>query len=137
MTYDLGRFLEAQQHDYDRALTEMQRGRKTSHWMWYIFPQRQGLGHSANAQYYGLAGPGEAAAYLAHPVLGRRLMAITEVVLQHPEKTALEIFGHPDNLKFHSCMSLFAQLPEAPEVFQKALAVFFDGRTDATSREHA
>ncbi len=122
MKYDLSRFLKAQETDYARALVEIQNGRKQSHWMWFIFPQLKGLGHSSTSQFYGIEGPGEAAAYLAHPVLGKRLVEITRAALQHREKTPLQIFGHPDNLKFHSCMALFASVPNAPDVFREGIA---------------
>lgn len=131
MPYDLSRFLKAQETDYTRALAEIRKGRKASHWMWYIFPQIKGLGHSGTAQFYGLAGLGEAAEYLAHPVLGPRLVEITEAAVQHSGKTPLQIFGYPDNLKFHSCMTLFAQAPCASPVFRKALDLFFEGKEDA------
>ncbi len=133
MKHDLSRFLKAQEDDYDRALSEIRAGRKCSHWMWYIFPQLKGLGHSGTAQFYGISGKAEAEAYLAHPVLGPRLVQITEAALQHTGKTPLQILGHPDNLKFHSCMTLFAQLPEAPSAFRNALDAFFSGGEDAAT----
>lgn len=130
MKYDLSRFVKAQESDYDRALAEIRKGRKTSHWMWYFFPQLKGLGHSSTAQFYGLAGLGEAHDFLNHPVLGPRLVEITAAALGHPDKTPLQIFGHPDNLKFHSSITLFARIAGAPGVFQEALNVFFNGQPD-------
>lgn len=131
MKHDLARFLKAQETDYAQALIEIQHGHKRSHWMWYVFPQLKGLGHSGTARFYGLSGKSEAGAYLTHPVLGPRLIQITEAALAHADKTPLQIFGHPDNMKFHSCMTLFAQLPDAPPVFRNALDTFFSGKEDA------
>lgn len=131
MTYDLDRFITAQKTSYVQALAEVEAGRKRSHWMWYVFPQLQGLGYSSTAQLYGLSGIEEAEAYLAHPVLGSRLIRITTAALQHPDKTPLALFGSPDHLKFHSCMTLFARLPQTHPVFREALNTFFAGAEDA------
>ncbi|RYD52639.1 MAG: DUF1810 domain-containing protein [Sphingobacteriales bacterium] len=131
MTYNLDRFVTAQQSSYAQALAEIEAGRKRTHWMWFVFPQLKGLGYSSTAQFYGLSGIAEAEAYLAHPVLGPRLVQIATAALQHPEKTPLELFGSPDNLKFQSCMTLFACLPQTDPLFRKALETFFSGTEDA------
>jgi uncharacterized protein (DUF1810 family) len=131
MTYDLDRFVTAQKSSYAQALAEMEGGHKRSHWMWFVFPQLKGLGSSSTAQLYGLSGIAEAKAYLHHPVLGPRLIQIAAAALQHSDKTPLELFGSPDNLKFQSCMTLFARLPQTDPVFRKALEAFFSGTEDA------
>ena len=126
----LQRFLDAQQHDYQTALSEMQAGRKRSHWMWYIFPQIQGLGFSSMAQRYAIADAAEAAAYLAHPTLGARLIEISRAVLAAPGSNATAVMGSPDDLKLRSSMTLFAQVPGADPVFQQVLDKFYGGRPD-------
>ncbi len=113
MNYNLDRFLMAQETSYVRALAEIQSGAKLSHWMWYIFPQLLGLGHSANAKFYGISGIPEAQAYLEHETLSQRLITITEAVLAIENKSAEEIFGYPDYLKFQSSMSLFHEAAQA------------------------
>ncbi|MDQ7948818.1 MAG: DUF1810 domain-containing protein, partial [Pedobacter sp.] len=119
MKFNLDRFVAAQQRDFHQALAEVKNGRKQSHWMWYIFPQLKGLGQSEMSKFYGLAGLDEASAYLAHPILGKNLIEISNALLDLAQSDALKIFGSPDNLKLRSCMSLFAGLPEAPPVFEK------------------
>ena len=128
--YDLQRFLDAQQTQYQQALEELRAGRKRSHWIWFIFPQLQGLGRSAMAQRYAISGRAEAEAYLQHPVLGPRLLACTEAVLKHCADSAQQILGSPDDLKFRSCMTLFAQAAQDPAPFEQALQSFFDGQAD-------
>ena len=108
--YNLQRFLDAQQSDYEQALTEVGNGRKYSHWVWYIFLQLKGLGMSYNSQYYGISGKEEAEAYLTYPVLGERLREITSVFLQLKNKTAQEVFGSLDAMKVLSCMTLFNEV---------------------------
>ena len=130
MENDLTRFLAAQERDYERALTEIRRGRKSSHWIWYIFPQLKGLGSSSNASFYGIEGLEEASAYLRHPVLGPRLIEISRALLAHAGKTATGIMGSPDDLKLRSCMTLFARVPGADPVFSRVLTQFFDGKKD-------
>lgn len=127
---DLQRFLDAQQRDYQTALGEIQAGRKRSHWMWYIFPQIQGLGHSSLAQHYAIADAAEAAAYLAHPTLGPRLVEISRALRALPGSNATAVMGTPDDLKLRSSMTLFAQVPGADAVFQQVLAKYFGGRPD-------
>ena len=133
--YDLGRFLEAQASCYPRVLEELAAGEKTSHWMWFVFPQLKGLGVSSIARRFGLSGLGEARAYLAHPLLGSRLRECTRTVLTVERRTANEIFGSPDDLKLRSCLTLFAQAA-APSparedrVFGEALAKYYRGEPD-------
>ena len=126
--YDLDRFLKAQSlvwGGYATALDEMKQGRKVSHWIWYIFPQEKGLGHSENSKYYGLDGDDEARAYLAHPVLGARLREITATVLSHCDENIYDIMGSRiDVKKLRSCMRLFNRV--APnDVFKDVLETFF------------
>jgi uncharacterized protein (DUF1810 family) len=130
-TFDLNRFVDAQRPVFDRALQELLAGRKTTHWIWFVFPQLRGLGNSDMAERFGLSGAGEAAAYLRHPVLGPRLIESVAALQQHRHKSALEILGHPDDLKLRSCLTLFAAIAPDKAVFQEALAQFFDGETDA------
>lgn len=133
--YDLQRFVDAQQAHYEQALNELRSGRKHSHWMWFIFPQLQGLGRSAMAQRYAISGRDEAIAYLQHPLLGARLRACTEAMLEHGSRSARQILGSPDDLKFHSSMTLFAQTASDPALFEQALQVFFNGRPNPASLE--
>jgi uncharacterized protein (DUF1810 family) len=133
--YDLSRFVEAQAHCYARVLQELAAGEKTSHWMWFIFPQLRGLGLSATARRFGLSGIEEARAYLAHPLLGARLRECTRTLLTVEGRTAHEIFGSPDDLKLRSCLTLFAQAAgasPAPEdqVFGEALTRHYRGEPD-------
>lgn len=128
--YDLERFKRAQARDYDIALREIRSGRKRSHWMWYIFPQVRGLGHSSMADYYGLDGREEARAYLADPMLGPRLLAISEALLELEDKDAARIFGFPDVLKLRSCMTLFAAVSEEGSVFHRVLDAYYHGEKD-------
>jgi uncharacterized protein (DUF1810 family) len=129
--FDLERFVAAQTGVFATVEDELRAGRKRSHWMWFIFPQLRGLGHSPTAQFYALGSLDEARAYLAHPVLGLRLVRCTEHVLALTGRNPNAIFGSPDDLKFHSSMTLFALANEAPEsVFRKALERYFDGRPD-------
>lgn len=129
MKDDLQRFVDAQARVIDHVRRELKSGHKTSHWMWYIFPQIKGLGHSATAQRYAITGLEEARAYLAHPVLGPRLVECVRLVLAHVGCTRQEIFGAPDDLKFHSSMTLFAQVSQDP-VFRQALDRFCEGKED-------
>ena len=127
---DLERFVQAQENVYPTALAELRAGRKRSHWMWFIFPQIEGLGRSDMAQRYAIRSADEAAAYAAHPLLGARLRACAQAVLDHADEDVDAIFGHPDNLKFHSSMTLFADVAPDEAVFQDCLDTFFDGRAD-------
>lgn len=128
---DLERFVEAQNPVYGQVMEELQAGHKRSHWMWYVFPQLDGLGHSAMAERYALAGIDEARAYLAHPLLGPRLEACVTALLQHGDKSAREILGSPDHLKLRSCLTLFARAAPDNPLFQFALVQFYDGEPDA------
>lgn len=128
---NLQRFLDAQTRDYATALAEITTGRKRSHWMWYIFPQVRGLGFSEMAHRYGIRDAAEAAAYLAHPVLGPRLVEISGALLGLPGSNATSIMGSPDDLKLRSSMTLFAQVPGADAVFQAVLDKFYGGAKDA------
>ncbi|WP_333698065.1 DUF1810 domain-containing protein [Bacteroides congonensis] len=131
--YNLQRFLDAQQGDYERALTEVRNGRKYSHWIWYIFPQLKGLGMSYNSQYYGISGKEEAEAYLAHPILGERLREITSAFLQLKGKTAQDVFGALDAMKILSCMTLFNEV--APDdLFQQVIDRYYQGKTDEMTK---
>jgi len=128
--FELERFVAAQRDVYSVALAELRAGRKRSHWMWFVFPQVAGLGHSAMAQKYAIRSGDEAAAYLAHPLLGPRLRECAQAVLAHRDESVDAIFGHPDNLKFQSSMTLFADVAPHEAVFQDCLDAFFDGRSD-------
>jgi len=128
--YDLQRFVDAQAPVYEQALDELRAGRKTSHWMWFVFPQLRGLGHSATAQHFGIASLDEARAYLRHPLLASRLEECTRAVIGIDGRSATEILGSPDGLKFRSCMTLFhCAAPENP-IFDAALRKYFDGEPD-------
>ena len=127
----LDRFLTAQGRDYHTALVEVKAGRKRSHWMWYIFPQIRGLGFSELAQHYAIADAAEAAAYLRHPVLGPRLVEISNALLALPGSNATAVMGTPDDLKLRSSMTLFTQVPGADGVFQQVLDKFFGSAPDA------
>ncbi len=128
--HDLARFVAAQGGDYDRALAEVRSGRKETHWMWYVFPQIDGLGHSATAKRYAIAGRAEAEAYLGHPLLGSRLVECAEAALAVPRKSAAEVFGSPDDLKLRSCATLFACVAPDGSVFHRLLARYFPSGPD-------
>ena len=133
--HDLQRFIEAQDPVYSQVCAELAAGAKTSHWMWFVFPQLKALGRSATAQHFGIASRAEALAYWQHPVLGPRLKACSELVVAVEGRTALQIFGSTDELKFRSCMTLFAQVAPQEPVFNRALAKYFGGEGDATTLE--
>jgi uncharacterized protein (DUF1810 family) len=136
--FRLARFLEAQQRVYAQAHAELAAGRKHSHWMWFVFPQLAGLGSSTTARHYAITSLEEASAYLAHPVLGERLRECTRLVLKAEGSTIGQIFGYPDDLKFRSCMTLFARVTgdvrddKRPEnrLFAEALGRYFAGEPD-------
>jgi uncharacterized protein (DUF1810 family) len=128
--YLLSRFVQAQEHDYSKALKEIRRGRKCSHWMWYIFPQFDGLGFSSTSKYYAIKSRAEAEQYLNHPVLGLRMVECAEAVLELEGRSALEIFGSTDELKLWSCATLFACVSPADSVFDRLLAKYFQGERD-------
>ena len=135
MADTFGHFVQAQAGTYERACAELAAGEKQSHWMWFIFPQLAGLGHSAMAQRYALADLDEAVAYLLHPVLGPRLHRLAEIVNGVQGRSASQIFGYPDDLKFHSSMTLFAmaaqRADDVDEVYQTALERYFNAPMDA------
>lgn len=133
LDHSLARFVVAQERMYPRALEEVKNGRKVSHWIWYIFPQLKGLGHSNKSIYYGLDGIEEARAYLAHPILGARLREITTAVLQS-DKSADEIFGGIDTIKLRSCMTLFNEVAE-DDLFGRVLLKCFEGKSDCKTLE--
>lgn len=127
---ELIKFLDAQNQVYLKALSEIKNGKKSTHWMWYIFPQIKGLASSETAQYYGIKDLNEATTYLQHPILGKHLIEIAEEVLNLNGKTASEIFGTPDDMKLRSCMTLFANAKNADPVFAKVLDKYFNGLPD-------
>ncbi len=128
MQFHLSRFAKAQEHDYPLALAEIKRGHKRSHWIWYIFPQLRGLGFSEMSEYYGINGLGEARAYLAGPVLGGRLIEISQALLAHAGKDVEDILGFIDAVKVRSCMTLFDAAADDPDnVFARVLDVFYGG----------
>ena len=128
--YNLQRFLTAQAKDYESALAELHRGRKESHWIWYIFPQVTGLGQSSMSQEYAIRSKGEAVAYLEHAILGARLVRCCEALLKHERKKVEEIMGYPDDLKLRSSMTLFAKISMRGSVFHKILNAFYAGQMD-------
>lgn len=129
--YDLQRFLSAQDPVYAHVLEELRSGEKRSHWMWFIFPQLQGLGRSAMAVKYAITSLGEAQVYLDHPILGSRLRECTDLVNGVRGRRIDQIFGYPDDLKFHSSMTLFSTVAPDMEVFDHALQQYFGGQRDA------
>ena len=131
--YHLSRFVEAQQPVYARAFEELQAGHKRSHCMWFVFPQLQGLGRSEMAARYAISDVDEARAYLAHEVLGPRLKRCVMALMQHPDKSARQMLGTPDDLKLHSCLTLFDKADPDEALWQLALLQFFDGVPDAAT----
>lgn len=125
---DLSRFTKAQEQDFKTAFKEIKNGRKMSHWMWYIFPQIQGLGKSSTSQYYGIKDLNEARAFINDPYLGGNLKKISMALLELEENNAVAIFGKPDDIKLKSCMTLFSCISEEGSIFHKVLGKYFDGR---------
>lgn len=130
MPADLNRFVEAQETKYNIALSEIKNGTKRTHWMWYIFPQIAGLGFTDFNRYYAIQNKEEATQYLHHPILGKRLLEITNAVVEINDKTALEIFGIQDERKLKSCMTLFSILNNPNPVFQQVLDKYYKGMKD-------
>lgn len=128
--FDLQRFVDAQDSVIGRVKTELRSGQKRSHWMWYIFPQLQSLGRSRKSKYYGIGSQAEAEAYLAHPVLEPRLRDCTSLVTDISSRSVHDIFGSPDDLKFHSSMTLFEAVATDTEPFQTALDKYYGGERD-------
>ncbi|HYL62642.1 MAG TPA: DUF1810 domain-containing protein [Candidatus Methylomirabilis sp.] len=133
--YDLQRFVEAQKDCIDDVLRELSEGRKRSHWMWFVFPQIKGLGLSSTARHFAIGSRKEAAAFLAHPILGARLRKCTQLVAQVEGRSLREIFGSPDDLKFRSCVTLFAQATSDNQVFLDALKKHCGGEFDPLTME--
>jgi len=129
------RFVDAQEPVFPEVLKELRAGRKTSHWMWFIFPQIEGLGHSSTARYFAIRSLDEAKAYLRHPVLGPRLRECARLVNAVEGRTASQIFGDPDDLKFRSSMTLFAQATDDNAEFVEAIRKYFSGEFDAATVE--
>ncbi len=129
-TYDLNRFISAQHEVYNRVLKELKSGMKRTHWMWFVFPQIHGLGHSATAEYYAIKSIEEAQAYLNHPLLGPRLLECAEAVLAVEGRSASQIFGYPDDLKLKSSMTLFASVADSGSLFVRVLDKYFLGERD-------
>jgi uncharacterized protein (DUF1810 family) len=133
---DLERFVEAQANGvHARALAELRAGRKVSHWMWFVFPQAAGLGSSPTSRRYAIGSLEEARGYLDHPVLAPRLVECAQAVLSHPDRTAREIMGTPDDAKLRSSMTLFALAADSEPAFQQVLDTFFDGERDPRTLE--
>ena len=128
--YDLNRFIEAQEVNYDDAISELRAGRKRTHWMWYVFPQIAGLGNSAMSYRYGIRSEDEARAYLAHPVLGPRLTECAEAVLAIDNRSAHDIFGSPDDLKLKSSATLFAHVSPPGSIFEQILDRYYSSERD-------
>ncbi|NJD54854.1 MAG: DUF1810 domain-containing protein [Nitrospirae bacterium] len=128
--FDLARFVSAQEKSYASALSELRDGEKRTHWMWYIFPQIDGLGHSPTAKFYAIKSAEEARQYLRHPVLGPRLLACAEAVLSVEGLSASQIFGFPDDVKLRSSMTLFASIAGPGSVFARVLDRYFQGEPD-------
>jgi uncharacterized protein (DUF1810 family) len=131
--HDLQRFVDAQHPVYAQVLAELRAGRKASHWMWFIFPQLRGLGSSPMAQHYAIASLEEARAYLAHPLLGARLRECSALVAAVQGRSAHQIFGSPDDMKFRSSMTLFAHAADDAAVFVECLAKYYGGVEDAAT----
>lgn len=128
--YNLERFISPQQRDYATAYAELSRGRKESHWSWWIIPQIVGLGRTSTSYNYAIKSLDEAVAFLAHPYLGKNIREISKVLLGLESNDATAIMGYPDDLKLRSCMTLFAEADPNEEIFQKVLDKFFDGKKD-------
>lgn len=128
--FNLSRFLSAQEGIYAAVLAELRSGQKRTHWMWYIFPQIDGLGYSATSKHYAIKSEAEAREYLAHPILGKRLLECAETVLGLEGPSASEIFGYPDDLKLKSSMTLFAYVTNPESVFARVLDKYFQGKRD-------
>jgi uncharacterized protein (DUF1810 family) len=133
--FDLDRFVVAQEVNYSDALAELRSGKKRSHWMWYVFPQIAGLGHSAMSARYGIRGDAEARAYLGHAILGPRIIECAEAVLGIRNRSAREILGSPDDLKLRSCATLFAHVSPAGSVFHRILDQYYESEPDPQTLE--
>jgi len=134
-SFNLSRFLEAHEERFEQALSELRSGHKRTHWIWFIFPQFEGLSSSSTSRFYAIKSLDEAKAYLAHPVLGPRLVECAEAVMAIEGKTANEIFGDPDDLKVKSSATLFAHVSPAHSVFERLIGKFYNGESDAQTLE--
>ena len=134
-SFNLARFVQAQHGDYERALAEIRAGQKRSHWMWYVFPQFEGLASSPTSRHYAIKSAEEAAAFLAHPVLGARLLECAAAVLEIQGRSALQVFGSPDDMKLRSCATLFASVSSDGSVFHRVIDHFFQGQHDERTIE--
>jgi len=128
--YNLQRFVSAQEAEYGQALAEIRAGRKKNHWMWFIFPQFDGLGFSPTSRFYSIKTIEEAKAYLDHPVLGPRLLKCIRALLELQGRTAAQIFGSPDDLKLRSCLTLYSVASPSEKIFRKALEKYYAGEPD-------
>jgi uncharacterized protein (DUF1810 family) len=128
--FNLQRFVDAQNRIYQQVCSELRRGVKESHWMWFVFPQIQGLGYSSMSRKYAITSRQEAEAYLNHPILGQRLRECTDIVNRIEGSSIGEIFGYPDDLKFHSSVTLFAEVARDESIFREALRKYFSGKPD-------
>lgn len=133
--FDLRRYVDAQDPAYEQIRRELRAGQKSSHWMWFVFPQVAGLGQSPTARRFAISSLAEAQAYLRHPILGPRLQECTRLVNDTQGRSVNEIFGYPDDLKFRSCMTLFAHAAPENEVFKEALRKYFDSQPDPLTLE--
>ena len=133
--YDLERFVKAQNPVFEQVCSELKKGRKEGHWMWFVFPQLKGLGHSSMASKFGISSRDEAEAYLQHPILGPRLRECTRLVNLVEGRSLEQIFGYPDNLKFRSSMTLFANMAPDNEIFMNALQKYCGGESDRLTLE--
>lgn len=130
-SYNLERFVEAQEEDYAIALREVKQGKKVNHWMWYIFPQLAGLGNSSTTKYFAIVDATEAKLYIEHPILGKRLVEISEALLRMSHNSAYIIFGTPDDLKLLSCMTLFESIDNPhKDIFRKVIDKYYNGKRD-------
>jgi uncharacterized protein (DUF1810 family) len=129
-THDLTRFVDAQRGVYEQALSEIRSGRKRTHWMWFVFPQIAGLGSSPTSQHFAIRDRAEAQAYLAHPILGARLLECTQALLDLDAGSASEVFGYPDDLKLKSSMTLFSEVSGTRAIFAQVLDKYFEGESD-------
>ena len=133
--FNLSRFISAQARDYEIAREELRNGRKRTHWIWYIFPQVDGLGYSANSKFYAIKSKAEAQKYLEHPLLGTRLVECANILLKLEGRSASQIFGSPDDLKLKSSMTLFAAIQSQEPAFAHVLDKYFQGKPDITTIE--
>jgi uncharacterized protein (DUF1810 family) len=135
MCCNVNRFLEPSNRIYEIALAEIKRGKKQSHWIWFIFPQIKGLGKTSTSEYYGIKNLEEAKEFLDHPILGKRLLEITEALLEIEDSPAIRVFESPDYLKLKSCMTLFKLANPETNVFQKVLCKYYNGFEDELTKE--